>query len=185
VVTKVVVPGSALKANIVTSYCFQKSSYRISFGTKNASTALSLCQNFGVTRFSKAHKLRKGSIMKVFVRNASLVVSALILNVLPIAAHAGITGTDPRPQGSVAPSTVQKSVVLGGITGTDPRPQGSLVAGITGTDPRPQGSVAPSTVQKSVVLGGITGTDPRPQGSLIAGITGTDPRPQGSSLRMA
>ena len=72
--------------------------------------------------------------MKVWARNLSnlsFVISALILNVVSVQAHAGITRTDPRPS--------KASVVVAGITGTDPRPTKTsvTVAGITGTDPRP------------------------------------------------
>ena len=69
--------------------------------------------------------------MKIWVRNLPFVVSALTFTAVSIQAHAGITGTDPRPP--------QSSVVVAGITGTDPRPPQSsvVVAGITGTDLRP------------------------------------------------
>ena len=68
--------------------------------------------------------------MFVWARNVSFSASVMVLSVVSIHAHAGITGTDPRPP---------KTSVLDGITGTDPRPPKTsvVVAGITGTDPRP------------------------------------------------
>jgi hypothetical protein len=135
-------------------------------------------------------QIRRVFEMKVWARSLSFVVSALILNVGFIHAHAGITGSDPRPPktGVVDAGIIgsdlrspETGVVVAGITGSDPRPPktGIVVAGITGSDPRP-----PKT---GVVVAGITGSDPRPPktGVVVAGITGSDPRPPKTGIAAA
>jgi hypothetical protein len=111
--------------------------------------------------------------MKVWARNTFVfATSALFLSVVSIQAHAGITGSDPRPPRSGVVANIsdgelllpQNRIMLAGITGSDPRPprSGVVVAGITGSDPRPPRS--------GVVVAGITGSDPRPPRSGVQSV---------------
>ncbi|WP_216841233.1 hypothetical protein, partial [Acidobacterium sp. S8] len=78
---------------------------------------------------------------KIFVRGLAIHASVLALCVVssPVFASTGFK-SETHSQNNVAyQSDIDKSVQSAAVSGTDPRPKGTIVAAVSGTDPRPKG----------------------------------------------